>query len=116
MKVTYTNLINKLQSIQNIYSTTSEETILKNISPFFDPSIIETINPFMNGAKILFQGENKLMGEELLKFINKNQITTITLTPSILNTFEPKPNMDLQKIYCGGEKLDIKKYRKMEGY
>ncbi|MFW3610734.1 amino acid adenylation domain-containing protein, partial [Staphylococcus caprae] len=108
VKVTYTNLINKLQSIQNIYSTTSEETILKNISPFFDPSIIETINPFMNGAKILFQGENKLMGEELLKFINKNQITTITLTPSILNTFEPKPNMDLQKIYCGGEKLDIK--------
>jgi amino acid adenylation domain-containing protein/thioester reductase-like protein len=81
-----------------------ESKILQFASISFDASIWEIFSTLIAGASLYIPSEKHfLIGSVLSEFINKNEITIITLPPSILQTISQFDMPSLRTIVTAGE-------------
>ncbi|MEA5617541.1 amino acid adenylation domain-containing protein [Cronbergia sp. UHCC 0137] len=80
------------------------DCVLQFFSISFDASIPEIIMALGNGAKLcLAKSESLLPGETLLKLLQENAVTHITITPSALSLLPSADLPHLRMILVGGE-------------
>ncbi len=96
-----TNLANVHRKRFNI---TPDSKILQFSSSSFDASVWETVMALLNGASLFLTSKDTVsVGDELVKLIQKNKITTITLPPSVLAVMPKLELPDLKTIITAGE-------------
>ena len=86
--------------------------ILQFASISFDSFMFEIFQMLMGGATLLLNASsNKLVGEQLVNFIEANQVTHLTLTASVISTICDFPLTSVRSILAGGEpcSMDIVK-------
>ncbi|HAB38693.1 MAG TPA: hypothetical protein DCE52_11980, partial [Rhodobacteraceae bacterium] len=90
-------------AIERFGMTNATRTVL-NSSLNFDASIAEIMLTLSAGGTLCIP-ENKqvIMGRNLCDFINRNEITHLFATPSVLSTLPPSSMKSLQTVVAGGE-------------
>ncbi len=74
-------------------------------SPFsFDASVWETVMALRNGATLALASQEKLAsGPDLLRLMQEEGITTVTLPPSLLAVLQPEVLPQLETVIAAGE-------------
>ena len=109
------SLLNRLKWMQEAYSLGTEDVILQKTPFTFDVSVWELFWWLMYGAKVnLLEQNAEKDPEEIIKTIEKNQVTVIHFVPSMLTVFldflESSPESvkqlkSLKQIFTSGEAL-----------
>ncbi|KAK3092467.1 hypothetical protein FSP39_003164 [Pinctada imbricata] len=73
----------------------------------FDATISEIFTALISGATLAIFSEKERLGHEFISAINKMQINTITLPPSVLNIYGPDDMPKLQKVVTAGEACTV---------
>lgn len=106
--VKHKGLCNLVNSCQKKFLINSESRVLQFASISFDVAISDVILALTNGAALyLANTECTHLGKSLARFIIKNAITHIHLTPSTLATLPTDKYPDLKCIIVGGEPFSI---------
>lgn len=86
------------------FGVSSESRILQVASFSFDASVSEVFMALLSGATLVMAPKAKLYpGPELIKLLNDQKITTITLTPSALARLAEDKIIYLQDLVVAGE-------------
>ncbi|SEL32691.1 condensation domain-containing protein [Paenibacillus sp. OK003] len=104
------NIQNALEAMLEVNLVNSSDVLYQNISMTFDPSIMDILLPLYTGASIYIP-DKRLYGVEMEKVLRDENITAITITPSLIRVLELNDVPSLKTIMIGGEKLrysDIK--------
>jgi len=109
------SLLNRLQWMQHAYSLGSEDVILQKTPFTFDVSVWELFWWLMYGAKMcLLEQDAEKDPDEIVRAVEKNQVTVIHFVPSMLTVFldflESQPESikqlrSLKQIFTSGEAL-----------
>ncbi|HEX3155766.1 MAG TPA: amino acid adenylation domain-containing protein, partial [Candidatus Angelobacter sp.] len=89
------------QSIK--FNIDSRSVVLQFASWSFDASASEWSTTLLSGAKLLLLSSRNLLGRELTSFIERHQVTTVTLPPSVLLQLSPHEVTVLQTLIVAGE-------------
>ena len=98
-------MINLANAQEKAFNIEPGKRILQFAPMSFDASVWETIMALLNGATlVLSDQEHFTTGDGLLKVLQEQKITTVTLPPSVLAVVPETPLPDLQTIITAGEK------------
>jgi len=98
-------LCNLANAQKRAFHITRHSRILQFASLSFDASVWETVMALLNGAAlVLADQETLLTGQGLLSVLKDQQITTVTLPPSVLAVMPQEAIPSLQTIVTAGEK------------
>ncbi len=104
--LTHKGLLNLVKNQIRDFHVTENSRILQFASLSFDASISEIFMAILSGAILYLENNEKLRDKkELLKIINKNRITTITLPPSLLSILKKEDLKTVETIISAGEIL-----------
>ncbi|WP_158624856.1 amino acid adenylation domain-containing protein [Gynurincola endophyticus] len=94
-----------LESFTRLWQFSSEDNFLQFGSPAFDVSIIDIWIPLSIGATVHLYPDNKIIGQPILDFVVKNEITVIpSLTPTVMSTLPTNHYIGkLKKVILVGE-------------
>ncbi|MCP5064702.1 MAG: amino acid adenylation domain-containing protein, partial [Ignavibacteriae bacterium] len=91
---------------KDAFSISSDKKVMQFSSLSFDASVWETVMALLNGASLyLTRKEIITSGHELSKFMIDNEITTITLPPSVLAVLPDIPMPKLKTLITAGESV-----------
>ena len=101
---------NHMLWIQSVYPTTEADKFLQRTPFSFDASIWEMFAPLIAGAQlVLARPEDNKDMFELVQTIQRYEITTLQLVPSLLAVLLDEPALgacsSLRRVFCGGERL-----------
>ncbi len=98
-------MVNLANEQRKAFDITSDSRILQFSSLSFDASVWETVMALLNGASLLLVNREILAsGDELVKKMAQEKVTTVTLPPSVLAIFPQTELPDLKTIITAGEK------------
>ncbi len=98
-------LVNLSQAQRKAFSIDSQSRILQFASLSFDASVWETAMALLNGATLVLADQETLTsGQGLSKVLEEQQVTTVTLPPSVLAVMPQTELAALQTIVTAGEK------------
>ncbi len=98
-------LINLSQAQQKAFSITRASKILQFASLSFDASVWETAMALLNGATLVLADQETLAsGQGLASVLREQQVSTVTLPPSVLAVMPHEELPDLKTIITAGEK------------
>ena len=90
------------------FSVTGNSKVLQFASFGFDASISEIFMALLSGATlVMIDNEVKKDIDKLIDVFNKEEITTVTLPPTLLNILPPDKLQTLETIISAGEKLTV---------
>ena len=106
--IEHKNLINLIFNYFEIYKLNLNEKFLQFSNYCFDVSVSEIFSSLLFGLELYIPNEELRKNiDELINFINKNKISILSLTPSVLKLFPKKKLNFLKKIIIGGESCDF---------
>nr|WP_064569436.1 non-ribosomal peptide synthetase [Gordonia sp. LAM0048] len=77
--------------------------VLGFASPSFDASVLEYLLATVNGGTLAYRPSTAVGGTELQEFMQRHEVATTFLTPSVLSTLDPTALPSLQAVSVGGE-------------
>ncbi|SHE79580.1 fengycin family lipopeptide synthetase D [Seinonella peptonophila] len=80
--------------------------VLQFASAGFDASIWEMIPTLVSGAT-LYVEDKEILSTKLLDYLNKNEISTVTLPPTVLGAWEPAALPKLKTVVSAGEACSL---------
>ncbi|MEA5581860.1 amino acid adenylation domain-containing protein [Nodularia harveyana UHCC-0300] len=103
-------IVNHMVWMQNTFPLTSHDQVLQKTPFSFDAAIWEFYAPLLAGAQLVMaQPGGHRDSTYLIDVINKYQITTLQLVPSLLRMLLDSGDFSscksLKRIFCGGEVL-----------
>jgi amino acid adenylation domain-containing protein/thioester reductase-like protein len=102
--IEHRGLCNLAKAQIEIFKTQADHRVLQFASINFDASIWEIVMALIAGASLYIGTRNTLLtGSALIKFLRTQEITTVTLTPSVLATLPVENLTKLQTIIVAGE-------------
>lgn len=113
VSIKHKSVINTLQFLSKEYSLKEEDTFLFKTSFYFDVSVSEIFGFFMNGGKLcILKKDGEKSVTEILKAIDKYDITHINFVPSMFKVFIDNLGKDkihiinkLKYIFLAGEEI-----------
>ena len=98
-------LVNALHSTRKNYFVSADSKVLQFASFSFDASVEEIFSTLTAGATLqLVRKETLLSLAELIDLINKQNITNMTLPPSVLTVLQPADFPTVETVVSAGEK------------
>ncbi len=98
-------LCNLSQAQQKAFSIQPRSRILQFAPMSFDASVWETVMGLLNGAALVLSDQESLTtGQGLLNVLKSNDVTTVTLPPSVLAVMPEDELPELKTIVTAGEK------------
>lgn len=89
---------------QRAFGIESGTRVLQFSALSFDASVWETVMALLNGATLTLTGrENLLTGQGIAQLLRQEQVTTVTLPPSVLAVMPEDPLPALRTIIVAGE-------------
>jgi natural product biosynthesis luciferase-like monooxygenase protein/amino acid adenylation domain-containing protein len=102
--VQHAGLCNMVQAQIKAFGVTADSRVLQFASLSFDASVSEIFMALLSGAGLYLASRESLMpGRPLLKLLRENEITTVTLPPSVLAVMDSDELPALQTIVAAGE-------------
>lgn len=102
--VEHRGLCNMMEAQVQTFQTTPTDHVLQFSSFSFDASIFEILMALRAGATLsMIHGEKVPLGDDLLRFLQEQLITQVTLPPSTLATLPALALPHLQTIIVAGE-------------
>jgi len=103
-------IVNHMVWMQNTFPLTPDDKVLQKTPFSFDAAIWEFYAPLLAGAQLVMaQPGGHRDSSYLIEVINKQQITTLQLVPSLLRMLldsgEFPSCKSLKRVFCGGEVL-----------
>jgi amino acid adenylation domain-containing protein len=99
--VAHRGVTNMIEASVKLFEVNSSSRILQGASLSFDASVLEIFMALIGGAP-LYLGQS-VSGAELAQLLRDKAITTIAITPSLLETIPDGEFPALQTIIAGGE-------------
>ncbi|MBL6449151.1 amino acid adenylation domain-containing protein [Fulvivirga sp. 29W222] len=102
--VEHQGVVNLAFGYIHVLEITPDDNILQFFSLLFDASVLDIVMALLGGATLVLADKETVNNSEAFaKYVEDNQITLMTLTPSYLHTLN-RPSMDsLRIIITGGE-------------
>ncbi|KAK7104813.1 uncharacterized protein [Littorina saxatilis] len=97
------NVVNLARAQIEAWNLKPEDTTAQFASIGFDASISEILTALLSGGTLAVLQENERLGKEFVETLKTLQVNVITLTPSVLNIYEPRQLPTLRKIVTAGE-------------
>jgi amino acid adenylation domain-containing protein len=102
--IEHRSLSNVTAVLASDFRVQRESRILQFFSSSFDPSVLDVHISLSSGATLCLASKESLMpGENLLRTLREQGITSVHLPPSALAVMEPEELPQLQQLMCGGE-------------
>jgi amino acid adenylation domain-containing protein len=102
--VAHRGVTNMIEASLKLFHVNSGSRILQGASLNFDASVLEIFMAFLGGATLYLVDRSAVAtGTELAKLLREHAITTIAITPSLLDTIPDEEYPALQSIIVGGE-------------
>ncbi|WP_250125832.1 non-ribosomal peptide synthetase [Chroococcidiopsis sp. CCMEE 29] len=96
-------LTNLAHAQRQVFDLQSSDRILQFASLSFDASIFEIVMALQVGATLYLAKQESRLGTALVKFLQKNAITTVTLPPTVLRGLPVADLPALKTIISAGE-------------
>lgn len=100
--VAHRGVTNMIEASVKLFGVNSNNRILQRASLSFDASVLEIFMALLGGATLCLAGEGA-SGAELAQLLRDRTITTIAVTPSLLDTIPDDEYPALKTIIIGGE-------------
>ncbi|MFD6893419.1 amino acid adenylation domain-containing protein [Rhodococcus sp. NPDC060086] len=101
--VTHTGLAGFVEEQRTRFVLGSRSRVLHFASPSFDAAILEQLWAFGAGACLIIAPPTVYGGAELADLLDRERVTHIALTPSVLATVDPVGLGHLRTVVVGGE-------------
>ena len=102
--IEHRSLSNVTAVLASDFRVQRESRILQFFSSSFDPSVLDVHISLSSGATLCLARKESLMpGENLLRTLREQGITSVHLPPSALTVMAPEELPQLQMLMCGGE-------------
>jgi amino acid adenylation domain-containing protein len=101
--VEHGGLLNVAHAQLRVFGLTPGRRVAQLSSPTFDASVFETVLALCCGATLVIAPPEILAGEDLARFIDRNQVDTVVVPPTLLATLEPSACPSLRLICVAGE-------------
>ncbi|WP_248277581.1 non-ribosomal peptide synthetase [Brasilonema sp. UFV-L1] len=110
--IPHRGIYNQLYWRQTTFGLTKQDKVLQTISFSFDPSVWQIFWPLLFGAQLVMARPGGHQDTAyLVKIIAEQQITVLTLVPSMLRVLLEEKGIEdcqcLRHITCGGEALPV---------
>ncbi|XP_077986166.1 uncharacterized protein LOC144440654 [Glandiceps talaboti] len=96
-------VVNMITAQIEAWHLDQSHTICQFASIGFDATISEIFTALLSGGRLVLLQEEERLGLEFVKSMNALEVTTITLPPTLLSTYNPEDFPLLQNIVCAGE-------------
>ncbi|MGA9119260.1 MAG: amino acid adenylation domain-containing protein, partial [Bacteroidota bacterium] len=98
-------LCNLAAAQKRVFAIDASSKILQFSSLSFDASVWETVMVLLNGATLCLTSRDVVAsGSDLVALLDNQNITTVTLPPSVLAVLPERPLLNLRTIITAGEK------------
>ena len=105
--ITHRGICNLVQEQILVFQLGWQSRVLQFASLSFDASVSEIFTTLGAGATLVVVSQDSLLpGKDLIKTMQDEHITTITLPPSVLAVHSPRAFPDLQTIISAGERCN----------
>ena len=105
--VTHRGVTNMIEASVRLFDITSSSRILQVASLSFDASVLEIFMALAGGATLYLVSRDAVVsGPELAQVLRDRNITTIAVTPSLLETLPDGEYPALRSVIVGGEACD----------
>ncbi|MEV6135890.1 amino acid adenylation domain-containing protein [Nocardia sp. NPDC051990] len=101
--VTHVGIGGAVEAASAVFQLGPQHRFLHLCSPSFDPSILEWLCTFHNGATLVIVPSAILGGPELTALLRTERVTHAIFTPAVLGTVEPAGLDDLRFLCCCGD-------------
>ncbi|MGW4771332.1 amino acid adenylation domain-containing protein, partial [Nocardia sp. NPDC004278] len=101
--VTHVGVGGAVEYASALFQVTANHRFLHLCSPSFDPSILEWLCAFRNGATLVIVPSTILGGPELAALLRTERVTHAIFTPAVLGTVDPAGLDELRYLSCGGD-------------
>jgi amino acid adenylation domain-containing protein/non-ribosomal peptide synthase protein (TIGR01720 family) len=105
--VTHRALVNQLTWLRHTFPLTGDDRVLHQISPSFDPSLLEILWPLTSGAAVVV-AEDHRDAEALTRTVREHRVTTLmTVSPMLgaLLASDVDALRSLRRVFGGGETM-----------
>jgi amino acid adenylation domain-containing protein len=110
--VEYRALVNRIHWMQKRYALTQDDVVLQRTPYDIHASVWEFFWPVLAGSSVVFAAPDKHEDiDHLVTLIHKANVTTLHLSPSMLNGFLERAQDGcggVKRVFCGGEGVDRK--------
>ncbi|MFN0041076.1 MAG: amino acid adenylation domain-containing protein [Burkholderiales bacterium] len=97
-------LLNLAVSEKRLYGIGPHSGVLQFASLSFDTSLSEIAMALCSGATLYVEGRNTILpGPELERYLEREKVTVLSLTPSALAMLDPAAGPSLEQVIVGGE-------------
>ncbi|WP_433727959.1 amino acid adenylation domain-containing protein [Nocardia sp. CA-129566] len=86
-----------------LFQVTANHRFLHLCSPSFDPSVLEWLCTFHNGATLVIVPSTILGGPDLTALLRTERVTHAIFTPAVLGTVDPAGLDEFRYLTCGGD-------------
>lgn len=112
--IEHTGVVNLKHDLTNRYHLQQNEVILQLANYVFDASIEQIILALCNGYTLLLIQEDLWSNkEEFYRYLNKNNVTHLEATPTLLEQYDFSRIPSLRRIVSGGEYFSKECYSKI---
>ncbi len=103
--VTHEGLAGLVEHEVSRHKVTRESRIAHLCSPSFDVSVLEMLLAFSTGATLVVVPPTVFGGASLTDLLEREQVTHLCVTPSVLESLDPAGPNALKSVICAGERL-----------
>nr|WP_237720585.1 non-ribosomal peptide synthetase [Rhodococcus opacus] len=100
---THRGLAGVLDDAVRRYGVTTRSRFLHICSPSFDPSVLEWMAAFSQGATLVIVPSSVAGGTELADLLRSEGVTHTIITPAVLGTVDPEGLDQLESVSVGGD-------------
>ncbi|TRX30262.1 amino acid adenylation domain-containing protein, partial [Flavobacterium sp. ZT3R18] len=111
------NLVNYIISQTNLFDIRETENILQSTNFSFDASVEQIFLALLNGARLsILSTEILLDSKKMGMFLERNKITHLHSTPSVLNNIILQNWTSLKRVLSGGDSCSVKLANKFSNH
>ncbi|MEV0299404.1 non-ribosomal peptide synthase/polyketide synthase, partial [Nocardia sp. NPDC050710] len=101
--VTHAGLGGLVEYATEVYGLEQRHRFLHICSPSFDPSVLEWLCAFSNGATLVIVPPTVIGGVDLAELLRAERVTHAIITPAVLGTVDPTGLDDIEVLSVGGD-------------
>ena len=102
--VAHKGIGNLAEAFKEAFGIGDQSRVLQFASLSFDASVPEIFSALTAGGSLRVSAQESLMpGDDLVRVLNEDRITTVTLPPSVLAVLDPEDLLSLQTVVAAGE-------------
>ena len=102
--LTHRGLVNLAVSEIRLYGIGPQSRVLQSASLSFDTSLSEIAMALCSGAALYVEGRDTILpGPDLERYLEREKITVLSLTPSALAMLDPSAAPSVEQLIVGGE-------------